>query len=372
MENKLTPGIYVHLPFCSVQCIYCDFPLTTRLSLSERYYNALLKEIERNSPNAGADTLYFGGGTPSLAPLSVLDDLIAILHMRRAEEITLEANPDHVTAEKLAAWRSSGINRLSLGVQSLEPPVLQGMLRQHSADQAIEAFAAAREAGFENLNIDLMLGFPKQTVSGFLFGLRRLIESRPDHFSLYMLEVHERTGLHRLIKSGKLAPMPEEEQIECFDAAVDMLAANGYQHYEVSNFALPGKASNHNLKYWSDAPYYAYGAGACSYLEPVRTRNQEDVAKYIELIETGQSPVEETIREDEEMSVRNALIFGLRKTNGIDINLFENIYRRKPQSLFGTAWGEYVAGGFLEVSQNQLRLTRKGMLLSNEILSSVI
>ncbi|MCI0412421.1 radical SAM family heme chaperone HemW [bacterium] len=372
MEKKLTPGVYIHLPFCSVQCIYCDFPLTTRLSLSERYYCALLKELKQNPPDRAASTLYFGGGTPSLAPAVVLRELIASAQLRAPEEITLEVNPDHVTIEKLAEWHSLGINRLSLGIQSLEPAVLQGMLRQHSAEQALDALLAAREAGFQNLNVDLMLGFPEQTVSGFLSGLQRLTEFHPDHFSIYLLEVHERTGLHRLIQSGKVASMPEEEQLECFDTAVEMLASAEYEHYEVSNFARKGKTSFHNLKYWSDAPYHAYGAGACSYLGSVRTRNQPDVAKYIELIETGQSPVAETIQEDEETTARNALIFGMRKVNGIDMSAFENMYRRTPQSLFGPALDEYLSGGFLEITQNHLRLTRKGMLLSNEILSSVV
>jgi oxygen-independent coproporphyrinogen-3 oxidase len=316
--------------------------------------------------------LYFGGGTPSLAPVNVLRALIAAGQTSATEEITLEANPDHVTAEKLIDWRSLGVNRLSFGVQSLEPEVLKGMLRQHSAEQALEAFAAARRAGFQNVNVDVMLGFPKQTLTGFLSALTRLIELRPDHFSIYLLEVHERTGLHRLLKSGEVASMPEEEQMDCFDAAVDMLAAAGYEHYEVSNFALEGKTSLHNLKYWTDAPYYAYGAGACSYVSPFRTRNQPDVAKYIELMEADQSPVVETTREDEETTARNALIFGLRKVNGIDLAIFETLYRRTAQSLFGPALEEHVSAGLLEIDENQLRLTRKGMMLSNEILSSVV
>ena len=372
MENKLTPGVYVHLPFCSVQCIYCDFPLTTRLSLSERYYIALLKEIERNRPDARANTLYFGGGTPSLAPINVLRELIAAGLTAATEEITLEANPDHVTSEKLIEWHSLGINRLSFGVQSLEPEVLKGMLRQHSAEQALEAFTAARRAGFQNLNVDVMLGFPRQTVSGFLSGLTRLIELHPDHFSIYLLEVHERTGLHRLLKSGEVAAMPEDQQVECFEAAIDILSRAGYEHYEVSNFALEGKTSTHNLKYWTDAPYHAYGAGACSYLGSTRTQNQSDIATYIELMETGQSPVVETIREDEDTKSRNALIFGLRKVNGVDLGVFETLYRRTAQSLFGPALEEHVAAGLLEIDENQLRLTHKGMMLSNEILSSVI
>ena len=372
MKKKLAPGIYVHLPFCSVHCTYCDFPITTRTSLSNRYYDALLKEVHAKPVPQPADSLYFGGGTPSLAPNNVLQEIVTSVSIEPTAEITIEVNPDHVTAQKLAAWRSLGINRLSLGVQSLEKDVLALMLRQHSPQEALDAIQLSSKAGFQNRSVDLILGFPKQTVSGFLAGLRKLIECDPDHFSIYLLEIHEGTGLHKIIQSGRAVCMQEKHQIGCFEEAIDLLSGAGYEHYEVSNFARQGKRSFHNLKYWTDAPYYAYGAGACSYYNSTRTRNLADVQAYIEAIERGASPETERIPEDPEMRARNALIFGLRKLEGIHVAEFESLYGRSATALFGEDLASHIAGGLLELTRDHLRLTRKGLLLSNEVLSSAI
>jgi len=371
MTKKL-PGVYVHLPFCSVHCTYCDFPLTTRVSLSPRYYEALLNEIQRNPPLEKADTLYFGGGTPSLAPVDVLQKIIGYVKLQEYPEITIEVNPDHVTPVKLAEWKAIGINRLSLGVQSLEKPVLKAMLRQHTPEEALESLRMCRRSGFDNVNVDIILGFPKQTTAGFLTGLESLIELQPEHVSIYLLELHEKTALFKLVQKGQASVMPEEEQIGCFEQAIHILKRSGREHYEVSNFAVPGKESGHNLKYWTDAPYFAYGAGACAYLNQHRTRNYSDIVAYIEAMEKGQPFYEEVIEETADTRARNALIFGLRKINGINIVEFINEYGYAPHDLFGDSMKEYLSNGFLELSQNQLRLTQKGMLLSNEILSSAL
>jgi oxygen-independent coproporphyrinogen-3 oxidase len=246
------------------------------------------------------------------------------------------------------------------------------MLRQHSPPEGLEAIRMARDSGFENLNVDLILGFPGQTGSGFLSGLRQLIRIQPDHFSIYLLEIHEQAPLQRLLKSGKLSPMPEEEQIHSFEAAISILTAAGYEHYEVSNFALENKMSVHNLKYWNDLPYYGYGAGACSYYGSVRIRNISDVSKYIEAVESGRSSHEESTLETEETRARNALIFGLRKVGGIDVKNFEISYGRDPSSLFDEDLERFLSDGLLELTENHLRLTRKGLLLSNEVLISAI
>lgn len=372
MKKKLQPGIYVHLPFCSVHCIYCDFPISTRSSLSDRYYRALLSELHAKPPKEEADTLYFGGGTPSLAPMDVLREILERVLLQRNAEITLEVNPDHVTAEKLAGWRAAGINRLSLGIQSLEQEVLRMMLRQHSPQEAVAGLKLARDAGFENISVDLILGFPKQTPAPFLSGLKELIELEPDHLSIYLLELHEGTGLQKLVQSGRAHVMKDEEQVRCFEEAIDLLEAGGYRHYEVSNFARPDKVSLHNLKYWTDAPYYGYGAGACSSLTGVRTRNISDVAAYIRAIEHGSECLEETIREDQETIVRNAVIFGLRRVEGIDLAGFESRYGRNPLLLFGDDLEKYVEQNLLEIVDSRLRLTRRGLFLSNEVLSSAI
>ncbi len=372
MEPEMTPGIYVHLPFCTVHCTYCDFPLTTRLSLSERYYRALMKELHQAPPEIAADTLYFGGGTPSLTPSVILQEIRNTLPLEDSAEITLEANPEHINPKNLQEWKEVGINRLSLGVQSLENPVLKGMLRTHSAGDSLNALCLARENGFDNLNADLILGYPHQTASAFLQGLQHLIDFHPQHFSIYLLEVHEKTGLFRQIQMEKVRLMPESEQLTCFETAVSILKEAGYEHYEVSNFALPGYVSRHNLKYWTDVPYYAYGAGACSYSGTVRRKNAGDVARYIDAMEREASVVEEEITQDREMCARNALIFGLRKTNGIVISAFRTRYGIDPITLFENSAADYLDSGLLAVEADRLRLTFQGMLLSNEILSSAV
>ena len=369
MSTKL-PGIYVHLPFCSVHCIYCDFPLTTRLSLSDRYYQALLQEFKDHPPELPCDTLYFGGGTPSLAPIEVLKKMIDSVPLTNDAEITLEANPDHVSEHILSEWKKIGINRLSLGIQSLQENVLKTMLRQHSKEQALTNLFLARSGGFKNINVDLILGFPGQTPNEFLSDVEELIAFKPDHFSIYLLELHEKTGLYRLVQSGKSEIMRDEDQVSSFQFAIQKLESAGYEHYEVSNFAIPGKRSRHNLKYWTDAPYYAYGAGACAYYDQQRTKNHGDVLRYIEAMEQHQSIYEENIMESEDTRARNALIFGLRKTEGVNIPAFIAQYQRDPRELFRRDIDEFA--GLLDVQDGHLKLTERGLLLSNEILSDAL
>ena len=365
-------GIYVHLPFCAVHCSYCDFPLTTRLSLSHQYYISLLKEIEMRRPSEVADTLYFGGGTPSLTPAEVLGQIKDQFRLEYEAETTLEANPDDINDQSLHDWKRIGINRLSIGVQSLEDAVLRRMLRRHSAAQAWQSLEKSRAAGFGSVNVDLIIGAPDQTVDGFHDGIDQLIGFHPQHFSLYLLEVHENTALYKQLAADKVQLMPEEDQLQCYRNAAQMLEHAGYEHYEVSNFALPGHASRHNWKYWTNAPYAGYGAGACSYLGSTRTTNIMSVTKYIEALSAGRFPVASETREDPETEMRNAVIFGLRKREGIDLKEFKQLYGVSPLSLFDSGAEEYLQDGFLELFENRLRLTLSGMLVSNEILSHIV
>lgn len=368
----MASGVYVHLPFCKVHCSYCDFPLTTRQSLSAEYYSALFKEIGMRPAKERSDTLYFGGGTPSLTPAKVLSDLIHAFPLETSAEITLEANPDDIQPGILKEWKDLGINRLSIGVQSLEEPALRAMLRVHSAEDSIRAIQEARSAGFQNLNVDLILGAPEETIEGFLTGLRSLIELRPDHFSIYFIELHERTALFQQIQSGKFRLMPEEAQIQCYSTAVQLLQREGYQHYEVSNFSLPGKSSCHNLKYWNADFYYGYGLGAASYVDFIRTNNIPEIQGYIRAIQEGKLPVESTVEEDRETQMRNHIIFGMRKREGIDVTNFQSNFGVSPLSLFPEDGCNLIESGMLEVSGDRLRLTFEGMLVSNDILSLVI
>jgi oxygen-independent coproporphyrinogen-3 oxidase len=367
----MMPGIYIHLPFCKVHCSYCDFPITTRRSLAKRYYAALMNEIAMHRPKEIADTLYFGGGTPSLTIIEVLAEIKSRFVLHSEAEITLEANPDDIELATVKEWKKLGINRVSLGVQSLEDTALRAMLRAHSADDALHAFSMIRSASFDSLNVDLIVGTPAQTENGFLNGVQTLIAERPDHFSIYFLELHERTALYRQVQSENVSIMKEEAQIRCFTEAVEMLRKNGYEHYEVSNFALPGKTSRHNLKYWNNEPYYAYGAGACAYIDQTRTSNISSIQKYLESLESERLPVESAIHESKETQMRNFIIFGLRKRSGINVTEFQAMFGMSPLELFPER-ANLLENRMLEFSENRLRLTFTGMLVSNEILSQVV
>lgn len=364
------PGIYIHLPFCKVHCAYCDFPLTTRISLAQEYYTCLLREIA-SRPASLADTLYFGGGTPSLTPAPVLRDIRDKFQLADHSEVTLEANPDDITPDALRDWRAAGITRLSIGIQSLEPEALKRALRQHSREDAAAALRLACKAGFDSVSVDLILGLPGQTKRGFIEGLCALIQIQPQHFSLYFLEVHENTGLHRQLHAGKTREMAEGEQLECYETALKLLNDVGYSHYEVSNFALSGFESRHNLKYWTGAPYYGYGPGAASYHDSLRIQNLASVTEYIEAVDHGKSPAAVSSIEDPETRMRNTLIFGLRKRDGVAIPDFERSFGASPLSLFPDS-ADLIADGFLEISSDRLRLTHRGMLLSNDILSRIV
>lgn len=364
------PGIYIHLPFCKVHCSYCDFPLTTRTSLARDYYSCLNTEIG-SRPAPEADSLYFGGGTPSLTPPSMLSEIIRSFQLTREAEITLEANPDDVTDEIVAKWLKLGITRLSLGIQSLEAPALKAALRRHRPFDAIESLRAARRGGLGNINADLIIGLPFQTKNGFFIGLEELIAIRPEHFSIYFLEVHDETALHRQLNAGKTQVMPEADQLECYEQSVERLKNSGYLHYEVSNFALPGHESRHNLKYWTSAPYYGYGAGACSYYESSRIQNLISVTEYIDAIQNGRRAVFSAVNEDADTRMRNTLIFGLRRRDGVETGQFEQTFGVSPLTLFPDA-AQLLTEGLLEIDGTRLRLTHRGMLLSNDILSQII
>lgn len=323
-------------------------------------------------PPQRSDTLYFGGGTPSVTPSSTINDLVSMVPLTKNAEITLEANPDDVSDGSLSSWLEIGINRLSLGIQSLEPAVLRLMLRRHSAQESIAALHNAQKSGFKNINVDLMLGSPGQTTEGFLLGLNQILDFRPQHISLYMLEVHEGTLLAKQIQEGKIQQMEEEKQVARYLQAIDLLKKAGYLHYEVSNFALAGFESCHNLKYWTSAPYYGYGAGACSYYEQRRIQNLREITAYIQSIASGKLPIESETSENQETEARNAVIFGLRKIDGIDVENFKITYGIHPLSLFENKADLFLAEGLLELHDGRLRLTSGGLLLSNEILSSAI
>jgi oxygen-independent coproporphyrinogen-3 oxidase len=367
------PGIYVHVPFCSAICNYCNFNRGLYDdSLKARFVAALLQEIRLGTRGA-FDTLYFGGGTPSLLAPSeigrIVDEVRRSLGLTAGAEITLEANPETVTAQTLEHFRQAGVNRLSFGVQSFRDEELKRLGRLHSAERAVQAVTLARAAGFDNVSIDLMMWLPGQDVAQWLQSVEDAIHLRPDHMSLYILEVYPHLPLKQDIDRFGWTQEPDEGAADMYESAMEMLDRAGYEQYEISNVCFPGRESQHNLKYWRDGNWLAFGPGAHSTWEGVRWRNVMSTEEYIRKIESG-LPVatdHHALSWDERLG--DALFTGLRLTTGIDIEITSRRYGVDVWQRFGNRLAPYLEAGLLLRQDERLRLTRKGMLLANEVMS---
>jgi len=372
-------GVYLHVPFCSVRCRYCDFPTVAgRDSLVGRYLDALEAEIERGQPGLPlrANTVYLGGGTPSrLSPEEVRRLLAAVrrrFDLSPSAEITIEGNPDTLDAERLAGYREAGINRLSVGVQSLDDRVLASVRRPHSGREGLEAIRRAREAGFEAVNADLIAGLPGERLDGWADTLRRVVSCGPDHVSVYLLETDKDTPLARSIRSGRTAPFDEEELARAYETTIEVLTGEGFELYEISNFCRPGFACRHNLKYWTDAPYAGFGLGACGYVGGERRRNRRDLEGYLETIFRGGDPAEWVEPYEPERRLEEALFLGLRIVQGVDLDRLANRYGIDPGSRYAELWERAERDGLLVREGSRLRLTPFGRLHSNSLFAELV
>ena len=374
-------GLYIHVPFCSAICNYCTFNrgLFDHAQKTE-YVAAVLEEIQNAGPStslgagsARADTIFFGGGTPSLLEP---DDIGAIVEACRHSftlaadaEVTLEANPESVSAQRLAAFRAAGINRLSFGVQSFSDAELQRLSRLHSALRAEEAFGMARAAGFDNVSIDLMMWLPQQTIAEWLTSVDRLITLKPDHASLYLLEIYKNSPLRDAMTKLRWAVAPDDDAAEMYLQAMERLDAAGYEQYEISNVARPGRQSRHNLKYWTDGEWLGFGPGAHSTRGGVRWRNVSATAEYIAAVQTGGQLIAERRILSRQDGMEEALFTSLRLTAGIDLGLIESKYDVDVWGRYGTELQPFAEAGILIYDGRRLKLTRAGMLLANEIMT---
>jgi oxygen-independent coproporphyrinogen-3 oxidase len=370
-------GLYLRIPFCSSRCSYCDFATGLyQEDLAERYVRALITEI-RSSRYAGdsVDTVYFGGGTPSLLAPSQLESVLATLHDRfkidSKSEITLEINPGSVNDEKLRAFRNLGVNRASFGAQTFDDAELAKLGRSHTAADTLKTFAALRSAGFENVSFDLIAGLPGQTLAGWQRNIKQALELCPEHLSFYLLEVHSGTPLAEHIRRG-IQPAPDD------DLAAEMYqwmlaAAAGYEHYEISNLCRPGFHSRHNVKYWTAEPYYGFGCSAHSY-DGARRRwsNHRDVLKYVTVIETGESPVVEEQQLSEADVRAEALFLGMRLMQGVDMRAFSKSFGVDLRDEHREDLDRFCKAGLLELDGDLMRLTRTGALLSNEVFAAFV
>jgi oxygen-independent coproporphyrinogen-3 oxidase len=372
-------GLYVHIPFCSSRCSYCDFATGLyQTEMAERYVAALIEEI-KTSRHAGAsvDTVYFGGGTPSLLAPAQLDRIIATLSARfeidPSSEITLEINPGSVTREKLAAFRSLGINRASFGAQTFDDGELAKLGRSHNAADALQTFADLRDAGFTNISFDLIAGLPGQTLSGWKRNIKQALDLNPEHLSFYLLEVHSGTPLAEHIRRG-LQPVPDDDLAgEMYQWMLAEASEAGYEHYEISNLCRPGFNSRHNVKYWTTAPYYGFGCSSHSY--DGRTRrwsNHRDVLKYVEMIESGKSPVAEEQKLSEADVRAEALFLGMRLMRGVDVRRYRESFGVDLREAHAADLDRFRNAGLLEFDGDMVRLTRTGALLSNEVFAAFV
>lgn len=378
MEPERPLGIYVHIPFCVQKCAYCHFAIDPGRPTDprrDRYLGALTAEIG-TSPGGVADTIYFGGGTPSLVPPPQIAALIASLRHRYIiaadTEVTLEANPKDLDAPGYAALLRAGVTRLSLGVQSFDNAVLREMFRDHTGDDATTAVHAARASGFSNLSMDLILGWPGETRERFLASLRRLLDLRPDHVSLYVLETDGKSVIAHRAQEGTLH-LPDDDLVaDLFHEAEDLMAGAGIQAYEISNFARPGFESRHNLKYWDDGPFHAYGMSAHGFEAGVRNWNEATFGSYCAAIEGhGTARAGQRVLSPRER-LEEAAMTGLRVRSGIDRARFRERHGVDIMQPFGAALRPSIDAGLLSVDDNFVRLTRRGVLMSSEVLAALL
>ena len=380
-------GIYIHIPFCPSRCSYCDFATGAYNSrLAERYVQAVAQEIRefrraeklRTLEEAfDIDTIFFGGGTPSLLTPAQTARILEAVHTRfrvaRDAEITMEMNPGTVTLSVLQEFRRLGINRASFGAQTFDDGELRRLGRTHTAEDARRTLLDLRAAGFDNISFDLIAGLPAQMVNTWSENLSQALALRPTHLSLYLLEVHEGTPLAEQLKRGMWPPLDEDIAGEMYSLMLERTVAAGYEHYEISNFCLPGYESRHNTKYWTGAPFYGFGCSAHSYDgKSLRWSNERDTAHYVQLLEAEQSPVVETVELDEQAALAEALFLGLRLMRGVDLNKYHSRFNMDVRQQHADTLARFTEAGLIELHGDILKLTRFGALLSNEVFAAFL
>lgn len=373
-------GIYIHIPFCKSRCIYCGFYSTTNKELKERYVDALIREIHMRKDDfarlgtslspSSISTVYFGGGTPSSLSVCDIERIVGALESTfngTPSEVTLEMNPDDVTKDYIKAVRQMGINRISMGIQTFDDSRLQFIRRRHNASQAEEAVMTIREEGIHNVSIDLMFGFPNQTMDEWVTDIDKAIALHPTHISAYSLMYEEDTPLFRMLQKGEINQIDDETSLAMYTELINRLTANGYEHYEISNFAMPGYRSVHNSSYWHDTPYLGFGAAAHSYNKDTRSWNIPDLKKYIESIESGVLPSESEVI-DADTHYNDLITTALRTREGLNLDDLPQKYREYALVNARKSISEHL----LEATDSHIRLTREGLFVSDMVMSELI
>jgi putative oxygen-independent coproporphyrinogen III oxidase len=371
-------GIYLHIPFCKRRCIYCDFFSTIQSERKAEYVRALCRELEMRKEyldKEPIETIYLGGGTPSQLEKKDFEDIFSYIYkaypVTSDAEITLEANPDDLTPEYIAMLRTLPFNRLSMGIQTFQEPILKLLQRRHTARQAIEAFQECRKAGFQNISIDLMYGLPGETSASWEQDLQQALSLHPEHISAYHLIYEEGTALWKLRQQHKVEEADEDLSVSLFSALIDRLTTAGYDHYEISNFCLPGFHSRHNSSYWTGKKYLGCGPSAHSYDGISRQWNIASLDKYIAGI-TNDSPAFEIEELDLYTRYNDFIITSIRTEWGMPLSRLRNEFGEKLYNYCLRMANPHLKQGTLEIKENTLKLTRKGIFISDGIMSDML
>ena len=389
-------GLYIHIPFCRSRCIYCAFYSTTSLAWRDRYVDALCREWQLRTAALGDSltdgqsvalqsvaesitTIYLGGGTPSQLTPAQLQRLFSVLPTG-ATEVTIEVNPDDVTAEYAAVLQRLGVNRVSMGAQTFDDQRLHFLRRRHTAAQVPQAVRLLREAGIGNISVDLMYGFPGETLADWQRDIEAVLALDVEHLSAYCLTIEEGTPLWKLIIENGELRIDEETERQMYETLIDRLTAAGYEHYEISNFARPGRRSRHNSSYWTDVPYIGLGAAAHSYMSAptvlggsaaetraVRSWNVSDLRQYIDAIERGERPSEQEVL-DADTHYNDRITTALRTSDGLDLTTLSDRHR----SYCLQEAGRFIKDGLLRLDVDRLSLTRRGLFVSDMVMSSLM
>lgn len=375
-------GIYIHIPFCATRCHYCNFATGGYESeLARRYTTAVRDEIGRADVSnkvmmRQVDTIYFGGGTPTTLTVGQISSLIETCRrgfdVAPDSEITAEANPESISQNYLEELRSAGVNRLSFGAQSFDDGELRMIGRTHTSEAAREAVRAARAAGFANVSIDLIAGLPEQKMETWRRNLEEAFALAPDHLSVYLLELYKDAPMLHRINRGELRAIDDDLTVEMYFALVDEAERRGFEHYEISNWARPGSESRHNLKYWTGAPYWAFGVSAAGYDGRERWSNTRNIHEYLTRIESGQSTLVERIELDDDDRQSENLFLRLRLKDGVDLDEHSRRFGVNALERYRDEIERLREAGLVELGENRLKISRAGAVLANEVFAAFV
>lgn len=382
MKNNF--GIYIHIPFCAKKCSYCDFiSFSDKDNLIEDYVFTLKKEIKDfDFFRVNVTTIYLGGGTPSYLDAKYITEILDLLKEKLVNnkvawkdlEIAIEVNPGTVNKEKLEAYKNAGVNRLSIGLQSTSNRLLKQIGRIHTYGDFLDTYNLAKEVGFNNINVDLMIALPNQTIQDIKESLEKIVYLNPNHISVYSLIVEEGTLISKWLDEGKIELPSDEEERRMYWYVKDFLELHGYNHYEISNFSKKEKESKHNLNCWNQEEYIGFGLASHSYINGIRFCNTENLEEYIKNIENNNLDKNREIEEKQtkEDKEKEFMMLGFRKIEGVNISKFKEKYQENPLYLFRKELDKLVNEGLIEVDLNNIKLTNKGLDLANLVFEEFI